>query len=277
MGKLPASMRHCHGQREHGAELGGNGMVRELHLLCLIAMIPVGLTAVWFVSSGRAQPRQAPRPTDEISNPQAQTSSRATFALEGTALLTAPATNDIREEQRQQIIRYFTSQIAATPAKRDLLWRPNFSSLSAYRASVQKHRVHLREMLGLVEPHLGTPQIKLLHEDANLRVEDVTLPMDSGFDARALVFSPRPGPTATIRGKFYVSAESPAFTGMAFKLARTGNPGNLIVRSGRGKVQRTWVKPRRFRRMCTRNTTCGTRPHSASRFGLTPSNSTSLN
>jgi hypothetical protein len=37
---------------------------------------------------------------------------------------------------------------------------------------------------------------------------------------------------ATIRGRFYVSAGSPVFTGMAFKLARAGNPGNLIVRFG---------------------------------------------
>jgi cephalosporin-C deacetylase-like acetyl esterase len=170
--------------------------VRKLHLLCLIAIIPAGMTTVRFVSSGRAQPQHAPHPTDEINSPQTQASSRATFALEGTALLTAPVTDDIREEQRQQIIRYFTSQIAATPAKRDLLWRPDFFSLRAYRASVQKHRVHLREMLGLIEPKLGTPQIKILRDDANLRVEDVTLPMDSGFDARALVFSPRPGPLA---------------------------------------------------------------------------------
>jgi dienelactone hydrolase len=170
--------------------------VRKIHLLSLIALIVAGLTAVWFVSSGRAQPQQALRSTDEISGPQGETSSHVTFALEGTALLTASVTDNIREEQRQQIIRYFTSQIAATPAKRDLLWRTNFSSLSAYTASVQKHRAHLREVLGLIEPKLGTPQIKILSEDANLRIEDVTLPMDSGFDARALVFFPRSGPLA---------------------------------------------------------------------------------
>ena len=39
-------------------------------------------------------------------------------------------------------------------------------------------------------------------------------------------------PAAVIRGQFYVPAGSPVFTGMAFKLARTGNPGNLIVRFG---------------------------------------------
>ena len=39
-------------------------------------------------------------------------------------------------------------------------------------------------------------------------------------------------PEAVIRGKFYVSTESPVFRGMAFKLARIGNPGNLVVRFG---------------------------------------------
>ena len=167
--------------------------MRKIHLLHLIAISLAASTAAWIVTSGRAQPQQAPRPTDEITGSQGQTSGRATFALQGTALLTAPVTDDIREEQRQQIIRYFTSQIAATSAKRDLLWRPDFSSLGAYRASVQKHREHLREMLGLIEPKLGTPQIQILREDANVQVEDVTLPMDSDWSARALVFLPRAG------------------------------------------------------------------------------------
>jgi dienelactone hydrolase len=149
---------------------------------------------VWFLSSGKARPFQGPRPADEISNLQAQTSSRVTFALEGTALLTTPVNDDIREEQRQQIIRYFTSQIASTPAKRDLLWHPDSSSLSAYMGSVQEHRVHLRGMLGLVDSKLGTAHIKILHENAKLTLEDVTLPTDSGMSARALVFFPRPEP-----------------------------------------------------------------------------------
>jgi len=35
-----------------------------------------------------------------------------------------------------------------------------------------------------------------------------------------------------IRGKFYVTAGSPVFTGMAFKLARHGSPGDVVVRFG---------------------------------------------
>jgi hypothetical protein len=38
--------------------------------------------------------------------------------------------------------------------------------------------------------------------------------------------------TAGIRGQFYVSAGAPVFTGMTFKLARQGNPGNVVVRFG---------------------------------------------
>ena len=168
--------------------------MRKLYLLCLIAIVLAGLMAGRFVPSARGQSQQAPRPADAIGRPQSPTASHATFALEGTAPLMAPLTDDIRGEQRQQIIRFFISQIAATPAKRDLVWRPNFSSLRAYQASVQVRRVHLREMLGLTDFKLGVPQIRIVGEDANLRVEDVTLPIDSGLSARALVFFPRPGP-----------------------------------------------------------------------------------
>src|ERR1019366_3983522 len=117
-----------------------------------------------------AQPPQAPGAASEISNPPTQAGSNATFALPGAALSVRPVTDDIREEQRQQIIRYFQSQIAATPAKRDAIWRPNFSSPAAYQTPVQVHRAHLRRMLGFVQPKLGAPEIRTLHEDANLLV-----------------------------------------------------------------------------------------------------------
>ena len=156
----------------------------------LIAVIFAGLAWVQWVTPGSAQPQQAPAPAAETNSPQTP----PPLALKETTLLTTPITDAIREEQRQQIIRYFTAQIAASPAKRDLLWRPNFSSLSAYRASVQQHRANLRAMLGLIEPKLRTPQIEILRDDANLKVEDVTVPMDADWSARALVFLPRPRP-----------------------------------------------------------------------------------
>ena len=154
--------------------------MRKIHLLYLITVIVAGITFAQLVSNGGAEPPQAPATGQED------------FALRGTALLAQPIPEDFREEQRQQIIRYFTAQIAATPAKRDALWRPDFSSLGAYRASVEEHREHLRAMLGIFDVQLGTAQIKILYENASLRVEDLTLPTDAGFSARALLLFPKP-------------------------------------------------------------------------------------
>jgi hypothetical protein len=114
--------------------------VRKNHLLYLTALILAGLTAARIVSTGRALTPEGARPIGEINNSPAPASGNAAFALQGTALLTKPVTEDLREEQRQQIIRYFESQIAVTPAKRDALWRPDFSSYGAYKASVEQHR-----------------------------------------------------------------------------------------------------------------------------------------
>src|ERR1017187_2360006 len=164
--------------------------MRKTHLLLLLVIIVSGLFFARRQSTGQAQSPHPPGPAGPTSDPTALPSTRASFALHGSKLLTRPVTEDLREEQRQQIIRYFQSQIAATPAKRDTLWRPNFSSLAAYRNSVQRHRSHLREMLGVTDVRQGTPQINILSENASLRVEDVTLPTDSGLTARALIFFP---------------------------------------------------------------------------------------
>lgn len=156
-----------------------------------MVIMVAGLTAGWWGSPDRALPQQPPRAADKISGAKAQISGPVTFALKGTALLTAPISDDIGEQQRQQIIRYFTSEIAATPAERDLAWQPDFSSPKAYQASVQSHRAHLGEMLGLIQLKTGTPQIRILCEDVNVQIEDVTIPMDSAWNARALIFLPR--------------------------------------------------------------------------------------
>jgi hypothetical protein len=113
----------------------------------LMALVIAGLTELQYGSYGRAQSRQQPQAAKEVTNPKPQARENKTFALEGTDLLKRLVTEDIREEQRQQIIRYFTKQIAATPAKRDNLWQPSFSSLDAYKVSVQEHRSRWRTML----------------------------------------------------------------------------------------------------------------------------------
>ena len=118
-----------------------------------IFVILAGFGIVRHLSIGKAQSPLAPGATSEVSNDSTQTASNLAVALHGTALLNKPVTEGMREEQRQQIIHYFEAQIAATPARRDALWRTNFSSLNAYKASVEAHRAHLRELLGLVNAH----------------------------------------------------------------------------------------------------------------------------
>lgn len=143
-------------------------------------------------------PMRAASPSPSRQRPAYATNTQAhsptanpAFALKGTSALAIPLAQDFLEQQRQQIIRYFLRQIAATPAKRDRLWQPDFSSISRYESSLQNHRNHLRKMLGLVQPGAETPQIKTLQHSKNLQIEDVTLPIAAGFDARALLFLPR--------------------------------------------------------------------------------------
>src|ERR1017187_8330225 len=121
--------------------------MRKTHLLLLLVIIVSGLFFARRQSTGQAKSSHPPGPAGPASDPTALPSTRASFALHGSKLLTRPVTEALREEQRQQIIRYFQSQIAATPAKRDAFWRPNFSSVDAYKASVEPHRPHLRRML----------------------------------------------------------------------------------------------------------------------------------
>jgi dienelactone hydrolase len=112
------------------------------------------------------------------------------LALAGTDLMSSPIPWDIRERQRQQIIEFFTNQIASSPARRDKLWRPVFSSPAAYEASIAQRRSDLRRILGLTETKLGTAEVKVLQDDGALRVEDLTVPIDGGLSARALLLIP---------------------------------------------------------------------------------------
>ena len=158
--------------------------MRKNHLLYLAIILFAGLASARFVSTGRAQ---TPQSAVEVSNPPSSAAGTTPITLQGTTPLTKLVTEALREEQRQQIIHYFLSQIAATPARRDALWwaRNRLDS-----SSLETHRAHLRKMLGIPDFHLRNSQVKIASENQGLRVEDVTLPTDSGLSARALVFFP---------------------------------------------------------------------------------------
>ena len=54
-------------------------------------------------------------------------------------------------------------------------------------------------MLGLIQPKLGAPQVKLLEENKNLRIHDLTLPIDKELSVRAFIFLPHSSaPTAAV-------------------------------------------------------------------------------
>ncbi len=157
-----------------------------------LAVIIIAGIAVWAI---RAWPvtEVKPSPVHPIavnSGFATQPAHGAPLVLKGTERLDLPLPWDLLEQQRQEIIHYFLSQISATPAKRDHLWHADFSSLRNYAETIQLHRSHLRQMLGLIQPKPGTPNIKVLEQEAALRIEDVTIPIDSEFRARVLVFLP---------------------------------------------------------------------------------------
>ncbi len=123
--------------------------------------------------------------------------------LEGTAPLTlppdtplpeqwiSPRRGEIYAQQLNQEQTYWLKQIAATPAMRDRLWKPNFSSVEAYQISLKGHRENVRKMLGLSDVGNEKPEAsQAVLEADGTRVEDVTLSLPEGLPARALIFIP---------------------------------------------------------------------------------------
>lgn len=111
--------------------------------------------------------------------------------LDHPAAMTSPADGSIYVQQLNEENEYWLQRTQATPALRDKLWHPNFSSLSAYRSSLDQHRQDLRHMLGLVPGRVreNVAQENVLEQDF-VRVDDVTIPVAPGFEARALVVIP---------------------------------------------------------------------------------------
>jgi dienelactone hydrolase len=161
-------------------------MTAQRRMFQLIAWFTI---LIWVAFPSRPSHALNPLGRDTVTAPNAR------HALEGTTPFTRP--DNIIEQQYQQIYEYFLREIAATPARRDKLWRPDYSSVAAYQYSLAGHRTSLRKMLGLVEAHPGNPEITTLHSDEALRVEEVSIPLEQDFSARALFFVPRrpqPGP-----------------------------------------------------------------------------------
>ena len=118
--------------------------------------------------------------------------------LENTTRFELPG--DIFVRQHQQIDDYFLRRIQGSAAVRDQIWKPEFSSAAGYLASVRDDRKRLAEMLGLIAvPPQELKSRRQVLAEGKVRVEDVTVSIDRGFDVRALVFFPESAvPTAAV-------------------------------------------------------------------------------
>jgi dienelactone hydrolase len=162
------------------------------------AAITIGLAMATCPLAGAQAPQGNPAHAI-VAGQEAESSANAPMALKGTDLLDRAEIIQgvygnpeevIDPTQYDQIVQYFLKQIAATPSKRDQLWQPNFSSRSAYEASVSGHRLHLRKMLGLIEVTPQKADVKVLRESGGLRIERVNIALDGDFSMSALVFLP---------------------------------------------------------------------------------------
>jgi hypothetical protein len=105
--------------------------------------------------------------------------------------MTSPQRGSIYAVQLRQEEDYWRKQIAATPALRDKLWNPDFSSMERYSASLQKKRSDLRAMLGLLDlSNSELPSQSSVLQSGPVRIEDVTVALDEDFESRALLFVP---------------------------------------------------------------------------------------
>lgn len=175
-----------------------------------------------------------------IAVQQAQPPENVPIALNGTDLLDHPENIQgvdgnpdkmIDWSQYRQIERYFLKQIAATPAKRDQLWQPDFSSRNSYENSVRDHRRHLREMLGLIEPSPGKADIKIIRESEGLRIDAVKIALDEDFGVSALLFVPEsPKRKAAVIAIPDADQSAEEFAGVAEGMAPAGWLRELLGR-----------------------------------------------
>ena len=80
--------------------------------------------------------------------------------LPGTQPLTE--TGDLAAKMVQGIHTYLDREIAASVAKRQALWKPDFRTPEAYRKSLQPNRERLRKMLGIVDERVP-PRMEFLN------------------------------------------------------------------------------------------------------------------
>jgi dienelactone hydrolase len=124
--------------------------------------------------------------------------------LPGTKPLTRGG--DLAAQMVAGIDRYLLRETAASVDKRQALWKPDYSSVEAYRNSVQPNRQRLKKILGVVDPRLpprleyvsGPGQPALIAEGKDFNVYAVRWAVFPGVDAEGLLLEPNSDPAANL-------------------------------------------------------------------------------
>ena len=114
---------------------------------------------------------------------------------------------DLAAQMVDGIRRYLVRQTAASVEKRAILWSRDYSSTSAYEASVAPQRERFRKIIGLMDPRVpfSSPRLEIKVGDPSIvaegdgyKVFSVRWPVLDGVDAEGLLLEPTATPRARV-------------------------------------------------------------------------------
>ena len=117
--------------------------------------------------------------------------------LPGTKPLTE--TGDLSAKQVAGMHKYLDRELAASPKRREPLWKLDTKSPAAYEASLAPHRERLTKLLGVVDPRVppklefvsGPGEPSLVAEYEGCKVHAVRWAVLPGVDAEGLLIEPK--------------------------------------------------------------------------------------
>jgi dienelactone hydrolase len=105
---------------------------------------------------------------------------------------------DLAAQMVAGIDKYLMRELAASVEKRKQYWKPDFSSVEAYRKSVQPNRERLKKILGVVDErvspvvmeYVGEGTSPLVAETDSYKIYTVRWPVLPGVDGEGLLLEP---------------------------------------------------------------------------------------
>src|SRR5579871_2688500 len=114
---------------------------------------------------------------------------------------------DLAAQMVEGIDKYLMRELAASVERRKQYWKPDFSSVEAYRKSVQPNRERLRKILGVVDQRVSPVVMEyvsegttspLVAETETYKVYSVRWPVLPGVDGEGLLLEPKGKVTAQV-------------------------------------------------------------------------------